>query len=475
MPQFIHIYNEGAFLRVENSSNGVVSYLNKVNLVIQKDNSTSFFLKNDTYIGYYLFAEVAYPVAVNIDSLILLLSSWIKNAYDMETNMQDRTVLLECSTSYGKNQLYFDEITKGGATSSALGGAVQMTIPASTTPGGARIVRQTKQYVSYVHGTALYHLVTGVLASNGPWQFTTSRIGIFDDSNDVSHPGASTTSAGNGVYFQYGPSGLAIALRSAGVDLVVPQSSWNIDKMNGSGKSQYVLDPAVFNTFLIEWGVFTGRTFRLGLLYKDMLYYCHEFLADETPAFENHSLPARWELDCTASEGKVPMMEQAKQTAFCKGNGYQKRGRVFSTDTGTTPTVVTYAGETQPVMSICLNPAFGRAKISAIKITLLNTMAGGIGRWEAVLNGTLTNATFNAVNTGSSFVLASVSETLCTGGTVIASGYFSNTDIIKTELGSSDLVLTSSIKGQPDVMTVRVTNIYGSVAVLAAVEWIEYD
>lgn len=473
MPQFINLYNEGAFMRVENSATGVVSYLNKVNLVIQKDNSTSFFLKNDTYIGYYMFAEVAYPAMANIDALILLLSSWIKNAFDMETNIQDRTVLLECSTSYGKNALYFDELATNGASSTSIGGAVQMILPSST--AGARVVRQTKQYVAYVHGTSLYHIITGVLASNAPWTSTTSRIGIFDDSADVTFGGANTSSAGNGVYFQYSPTGLAIGIRAAGVDTIIPQANWNIDKMNGTGKSQYVLDPALPNTILIEWGVFTGRTFRMGLLYKDMLYYCHEFLATETPVFENHALPARWELSCVDPEPSAVIMEQGKMTAFCKGAGYQRRGRVFSTDTGTQPKVITFAGDTVPIISIRLSPQFCRAKIAAVNVTLFNTMSGGLARWEAVLNGSLSGTSFNAVQSGASLVEASTNESQCTGGTVIASGYISNTDVIRAPLGASDLALTAAITGRPDILTIRVTNMLGSVSVLAAVEWVELD
>jgi hypothetical protein len=65
--KFVYIYSDKQHIRIEDKTTKVVSYMLKNNLVIQKDNADTFFLKNDSYVKYIKFADVAHPLIDPLD------------------------------------------------------------------------------------------------------------------------------------------------------------------------------------------------------------------------------------------------------------------------------------------------------------------------------------------------------------------------------------------------------------------------
>jgi hypothetical protein len=91
-----------------------------------------------------------------------------------------------------------------------------------------------------------------------------------------------------------------------------------------------------------------------------------------------------------------------------------------------------------------------------------------------VLNGTLTGAAFSNVSSDS-FVQYSTSETACTGGIIVASGYIYDAGVKQIDLDVRDISMVSTIAGTQDTLTVLVTNMLGTLNVTAGIEWIEQE
>lgn len=71
--KFISFANNQRFLRVTNSRTNTISYISKLNLVIEKDNHESFYLKNDDFIKYYNYKDVLYPSSRDMGNLVTKL------------------------------------------------------------------------------------------------------------------------------------------------------------------------------------------------------------------------------------------------------------------------------------------------------------------------------------------------------------------------------------------------------------------
>jgi hypothetical protein len=81
--QPVTIHNDSAYVKVVHS-NGVVVYYVKSNLIIQKLNEKLFMLKNESFMNYYNYDEVAEPVSSDIDDLLSQITSWntsLSNAF----------------------------------------------------------------------------------------------------------------------------------------------------------------------------------------------------------------------------------------------------------------------------------------------------------------------------------------------------------------------------------------------------------
>lgn len=89
-------------------------------------------------------------------------------------------------------------------------------------------------------------------------------------------------------------------------------------------------------------------------------------------------------------------------------------------------------------------------------LNVLNMTSDSIAQWKLVLNGTLTGSTFSSIS--GSQLQESVSETVCTGSNIVASGFIYNIsatshDLSYVPLGFSNTLtfVASSLKGSPEL------------------------
>jgi hypothetical protein len=149
------------------------------------------------------------------------------------------------------------------ATFSSGEGLMNLTVD---TTSGAFVTRETKTVSSYQPGKSLQVLNTFVMAPAD--ENLRQRSGYFG--------------ADNGIYFEVSGNAEPCFVKRSSVggslsETRVYQSEWQYDKLDGTGRSGFVLDPAKAQIFWtdIEWlGLGTVRT---GFVINGQLVHCHSF------------------------------------------------------------------------------------------------------------------------------------------------------------------------------------------------------
>lgn len=197
---------------------------------------------------------------------------------------------------------------------------------------------QSRKYCTYQPGKSLLIMMSGIMdssavlveGSSGNTNGIKSRLGYYDGYN--------------GLYYEYTASGGGTGTCSVNIkkkEIVVAnisQSSWNIDKMDGSGISGLKLDWTKAQLFVmdLEWlGV--GRI-RFGFYAYGKIQYCHIITNINSinmgPYTFNINLPIRCELE--GISGGTGCMIQMCSTVISEG-GYTPLGRPFTQSVSTTP------------------------------------------------------------------------------------------------------------------------------------------
>jgi len=331
------------------------------------------------------------------------------------------TTLFDSKQIVDSGSFYFDIKTTGGATVTWNSGSAQSTM-AVTSTSGSRAIKQTKRIFVYQPGKSQQIICTGKFGTK--IDGIKKSIGSFDDEN--------------GYFFQTSGSSFGIVLRKTidGVktDTFISQSTWNLDKMNGTGPSANILDinKAQIYTMDYEWlGV--GRV-RYGVVQKGAVIYVHEinnYNSLETVYLRSPNLPVRYEISTHKNTTTGSLMTQICSTVISEG-GFDNTGKrvVITSNNGAT----IGASEYDAVLFIRYNSATSKcAQIIPEQLDLLikpGNSSTFAGRWELLVNPTVTNAvTYNNVS-GSVVTqvgVVSAGNVIIDPGTIIATGYFAGT------------------------------------------------
>ena len=483
-PPALTFYNDGAYIRADNANTQTSTYFLKANLAMHCDDATSFVLKSDTLTTHYLFADVVKPTVASVKALLEVFQSWIE---DSDANREGgpfvsdaTTTVLEVKTFYDKDPLRIDELlaTGGSTTYDAGRNSVAMDITTATT---ARAVRQTKAYALIVNSKMMYAVVAGVLISSTSARNVFSRIGCFEEAADIS---AGYVAGGNGLFFQFkSGEGLSLVLRSnltgSQVDTVIPQASWNVDVLDGTGASAKVLDPTVEQTFIFEWSALKGHLVRAGFMQDGRPIFCHKFLNTRMGCA---SLPLRWEIGrlnaaLAVADNDAATMYQGAGSVMIQGNN---DGPIITRSfTNTVIKPVTAANSPQPLVSLRLTPGTCRAALMPRRLRIMN-LDQGVAKWSLVLNPSASFATI--LGTPSTFTAVSNSyASYCEdaasfngAGHVLASGFIGEGQHV-IDLSDKNFAVYGSIQGPSDMISLVMTYMRGVVTVTAAIEWIDKE
>ena len=331
------------------------------------------------------------------------------------------TTLFDSKQIADSGSFYWDIKTVGSATITWSSGSAQSTLKVTQT-SGSRAIKQTKRIFVYQPGKSQQIICTGKfdIRVNG----IKKSIGSFDD-ND-------------GYFFQMSGSSFGVVLRKTinGVrtDTFISQSTWNLDKMNGTGPSANTLDTskAQIYTMDYEWlGV--GRV-RYGVVQNGILIYVHEinnYNSLETVYIRNPNLPVRYEISTHKNTSTGSLLTQICSTVISEG-GFQNTGKrqVVTNINGAS----IGSSEYDAVLFIKYNTSTGKnAQIIPEQLDLLikpGNSSPFAGRWDLLVNPTVTNSvTYN--NASGSLVtqvgIVSSGNVITNPGTTIATGYFAGT------------------------------------------------
>jgi len=342
------------------------------------------------------------------------------------------------------------EILDSGGTDSTFNANRSSTILSVNDSITDTRARQTKRRFNYQPGKSQEILATfsGMVTSTG----ITKRVGYFDEKNGI---------------FLQNSEGVASVVRrtftsGSAVDNVITQNNWNLDTMDGNGKSGIDLDFSKSQIIYIdlEWlGV--GRV-RVGFVVGGLIYYVHEFLNANNLSLvymSTPNLPIRYEIS-NDGNGVSDNFECICSTVISEG-GFEPTG-VFHTDGTKEGTIVaSTSGTYYALLGLRLkSDNLGATVLLQKIISIIDSNDGAY--WEIRFNPTVAG-TFNYSDLGNSVVqtVVGTATNTVTGGVVVDSGYISSNTREESSPLNNALLLGSNIDGTPDEMVLCVTPIEG--------------
>jgi hypothetical protein len=375
--------------------------------------------------------------------------------------------LFDSCHRYKDNGLWTTATTgTASATFNANQGLVDLAVDNSI---NSEVIRETTKVFSYQPGKSLLVLNTFVMQAKKTG--LRQRVGYYNDYN--------------GIYFEVNNSTVNFVERSyvsGGLaETRVAQSSWNADKLDGTGPSGLTLDTSKAQIFWmdIEWlGVGSVRT---GFIINGQIIVCHIFnhanLISST-YITTASLPLRYEIKNTAATSSSSTLKQICSTVISEG-GYELRGLQQAIATPiNTPSSLAVAGTYYPVISVRLKST---ALDGIVILTALSMMGIGNGinySWRVVASGATTGGSWISAGTDSA-VEYNISGTSFTGGRVLASGFINSSnqgspsiDILKEALFKFQLE-RNGLTSTPYELTLAVTAGSNSQNIFASIDWEE--
>lgn len=171
-----------------------------------------------------------------------------------------------------------------------------------TDQGVGRVVRQSYEYILYQPEKCKHMVFSGVLNTNmDTSNHVVSRIGSFDSGADKT----AITGHGNGHFFELSNGVVHVVERWKDIDIKVPQSQWNGDKLDGTGRSKIKMDWSKAVIFIIDKEWLGVGSVRFGVRYKEKFHAVHVMShvgseGIQRPYVQTPKLPVRYEFMSTA-------------------------------------------------------------------------------------------------------------------------------------------------------------------------------
>lgn len=252
----------------------------------------------------------------------------------------------------------FIDSTSSGGTITFLPNQAAVTLATSSASTSSYTIHQTKQYHQYQPGKS--QLVLSSFNFGYAEKNATKRTGYFDDRDGIyfEQVGSNTSNGTdngtlNWVLRTY-TSGSAVETGTR-----IPQSQWNIDPCDGTGKSGFNINISKIQLIFIDFQWLGVGRVRCGFVHDGVMIIAHEFYNSNngTVAFmSNPNLPVRCEIRNTGTSSGASLL-QICSTVMSEG-GYIETGIDWSVVSGATRQTATQGGTRLPVLCLRLKNDF---------------------------------------------------------------------------------------------------------------------
>jgi hypothetical protein len=375
--------------------------------------------------------------------------------------------LFDSSHRYRDNNLWESLVVGTGSTVGFVTAQGLINIGIGTT-AGCSVIRETTKVFSYQPGKSLLILNTFVM--NAPKTNLRQRVGYFG--------------ADNGMYLELDGNTLYFVERSLSTATTtrVAQSSWNIDRLDGTGASGITLDTTKAQILWMDIEWLGLGTVRMGFVINGQFIHCHSFHhanVIESTYITTASLPLRYEIANTGITTSVSTIKQVCSTVISEG-GYELRGlqQAISIPINSPRTLGT-AGTFYPVISLRLKASPNRLDAIVI-LTALSIMPISTGNfnWQVRASETTTGGAWVSAGDDSA-VEYNITGTSAAGGRILASGFFnasnqaaSQVDILKEAIFKFQLE-RNGLTSTPYELTLVVASDSSNDTVVASMDWEE--
>ena len=388
-----------------------------------------------------------------------------------KTDMFGRTKVSDPFTLFDSQHRYkdsgdFSDDTSGTATVSHLTNESTALLTIGTASGD-KITRESRRVFPYQPGKSLQVMQTFVFAP--PKAGLRQRAGYF--------------SRQNGIYLEQDGLDAYIVIRSfvtgEVVNTRIPQSEWNVDRLDGTGPTDLVLDLTKAQIFITEYEWLGAGSIRVGFMIDGVFITAHQFNHSNlisTVYITTATLPVRYEIENTAATASASAMRQICVSVISNG-GYQRTTEEW---TAARTTTVNISTDFYPIAAIRL--AFGRTDAVVIPTALsLLPIAQGNYQYALIRNPTaVTGGTWTAHTPSTGNVEYNVSATAMTGGVIVFEGLTtsSNQGSNAINLGNTDLVRfdlqlgrTNASTPVSDVLVLAVRSLGGTQSAIGSISW----
>lgn len=377
--------------------------------------------------------------------------------------------LFDSSHRYRDNGKITTSNSATGATvaHNANAGLIECTLD---TTSGSFAKRESSRVFSYQPGKSLLILQTFVMAAAKA--NLRQRYGYFSEQN--------------GIFLQLNGTELSFIERSytsgSVTETKIVQSSWNVDKMDGTGPSRKTLDISKAQILFIDIEWLGLGSVRCGFVIDGQFIHCHSFhhanLIQST-YITTATLPVRAEIENTGTTSSNSTLKVVCASVMSEG-GYDLKGRprsIGNLPTGATQFNMPTAGTFYPVQAIRLNPANLDAVVIPKEVSVM-PVSSGFYQLKIVSAPEMTGAVWANVATDSSVQYNTNVAATYTGGIDLFSVYFNSTNQSAAGVSLGDGLFKyqlerNSFTSTPYNFVLGVTCSSASANVCAAVTWEE--
>ena len=410
------------------------------------------------YSGYSIIdPDVAIRDSANLDAFSRL-------------RVSNPLILHNSQLTYDLAPIIYEQITNGsGATITYDSTNRYGLMTFSSTPTGGKAFMQSYEYLPYQPGRSQLAFVTFnmVAAVADTLKFAGYSDGV------------------NGIEFQLNGTTKQFVLYSAtgSGNLTVAQSSWNLDKLDGTGASGITLDITKVQILVIDiQALYAGRV-RIGFDIGGQIIYAHQFLHANNiapPYIQSANLPVRCGMTCTGTVSttmyflcSAVISEGGSEDINVYGYTFQQDSGAISVGTGGTHMLSLRPRTT-------FNSITNRTRVAYIDVEIYNGGNQPI-QWQLCIGQALSGTTtYNNVNTTYSSSEYNVLGTLSGSPTIVIDGGY-----VASSGGAKGVTNTAIVSRYPitldaaglhramGTLTLKATSLSGTQTVYASIKFRE--